>query len=155
LLQHAHPPAEFEIRRTGDKEMNVIGHNDEAANGDTVFVVSAFRETDKRVMHRIDRQQRSPPIGASRYEKNGIGWEEQVKSRRDIGVFVHWRGENHADQRIAKQRCSQSSSVAVALRATPGISAPRRPPLPAGKGLQRGVATRARLRNSVCAGLMR
>src|ERR1700720_3736975 len=71
------------------KQMEVIGHDDVAADSNVMVGICPFRELSERMCDRICRQHWSSPICASRYKKNRIARKERGKPRWNAGIFVH------------------------------------------------------------------
>ena len=56
LFQKPNPTSQFKVIGPADEKVNVIRHNDVAADGDIVVRVGSFCETRERVVHGIGRQ---------------------------------------------------------------------------------------------------
>src|ERR1043166_6668533 len=87
----------------------MIRHDDITADSDAVLVVSAVRETDKRLMNRIRREQCSSLLRAGRHEEDGIGGKKQMKPRRNLGILAHRGVEKFGKRRVRKQRRPRAS----------------------------------------------
>ena len=89
LLQHAEPSSKREVVGSADEQMEVIGHDDVAADGNVMVGIRSFRELNECMCDRICRQHWPPPICASRHEKDWIARKDARESWRDAGVRTH------------------------------------------------------------------
>jgi hypothetical protein len=87
LLEHSRPSSQFEIVRSTDEQMNVIGHDDVATHRDVVIGVGALCEANECVVNDIGGEQSAAPIGARRDKPDGVVWKRARKSGRKAGNF--------------------------------------------------------------------
>ena len=90
LFQKTDPASQLKVVRPADEQMNVIGHNHVAPDGDVVLRVCSPGKFNERSRDWIFREDRSSAIRAGRHEENRITRNDAIKPGRSSGEAPHF-----------------------------------------------------------------
>jgi hypothetical protein len=112
LFERSDPLSQAEIIRAGDKEMNVIRHNDMSADSNVVLGVRPPGKVNEGITDSGSSQQLSAAISAERNEINRVTGKDASETRWEPGVRAHpvaaalWAARDERRPKVRRRQLS-------------------------------------------------